>query len=67
MSSTAPWNQPRNGTTITVWDGDSLPQLPELVIHYSTKTERLSDSGAKQHGLIHLISWRNLNYPGTQV
>ena len=62
-SSTAPWDQPRNGTTITLWDGEPRELPPGVQFHSATTTHR-ELQGKKQHGTMHLISWPNRDYRG---
>jgi hypothetical protein len=59
--STAPWDQRRNGTTITVWEGEKVPD--GYTVHHSTHTSR-KHLGRHQDGYILLVSWPNKDYQG---
>lgn len=68
--STSPWDQRRNGTTVTAWDSEALPPIlvdPNTTVHSRTRTARLVGSGAmkySQGGTIILVSWANREYRG---
>ena len=71
--STAPWDQRRNGTTITIWDSeidDAREHYKDCTFHnpppgQSTRTSRIVGTNWQEGGSICLISWANLNYRGT--
>ena len=61
--STAPYDQRRNGTTITVWN-DEPKDTSHMTIHNSTYTEQKGLGGRLRKGYILLVSWANPNYQG---
>lgn len=68
--STNYYDQRRNGTTITAWDGEPAPAVlsdPTVQIHSRTATTRSAGSGSmryNQQGTIMLVSWQNREYRG---
>lgn len=62
--STSPWDQRRNATTITLWQGERRT-LPEGV-RFESPGDRIERrrNGNKQVGHVYLISWPNQNYAG---
>ena len=61
--STAPWDQRRNATTVTIWDGEDrkFPAGTEFYGPGKAVSRRIGQR--VQQGLIYLISWPNPNYP----
>jgi hypothetical protein len=65
--STASYDQRRNATTITVWEGEKMPDMEGLEVHSRRATNRTNGSTVMpkiQHGVIMLISWTNKDYRG---
>jgi len=60
--STAPWDQPRNGTTITVWDSEQRTFPPGTQFHGPGHQTWRKHLGRIERGMIYLISWPNPNY-----
>jgi len=62
--STAPWDQRRKGTTITVWNDDPPKDLTGVTVEHSTYTEQKLSSGRIRKGYILLISWEQKRETG---
>lgn len=59
--STAPWDQPTNGTTVTIWESEYCPLPAGATIHHSAPVSRRIN-GVGDVGVRLLISWPNPDY-----
>ena len=63
--STTPWDQRRNGTTVTLWNSEDR-RLPADTKYHGPGKEVIRQIGMRQQrGLMYLISWPNQDYRGT--
>lgn len=62
--STAPYDQRRNGTTVTLWDGEERKLPPDTERHGAGTLTSRRIGMRTQNGMIYLISWPNQDYRG---
>ena len=58
-SSVAPWDRPRKSTTITLWNDEPLPDLPDIKIEHDNGARIRKERGHTILGRCLLISWKN--------